>query len=234
MTAALPTMTEFRTEFLSRLGSSALDDLSRVVRRRSDHADEPVADENGAWTNVLINLVLGLGAGRGFIVYPRRLYFGRGRGKGFGFNSKHDRRRAADDRGEHLVDGCWTTYRSTDDGWLSLLERGSPASPRIVLACECKWTSTVRGPVSPTCRLASILTDFAKLTDITAARKVMMFAFDEQLPFEEVATHCARQADPLGPNEDYLLLAWPLTARWSARITALRARQLPAGRETRG
>jgi hypothetical protein len=41
MTAPTPSMAKFRTEFVARLGSRALDDLSHVVRRRTDHADEP-------------------------------------------------------------------------------------------------------------------------------------------------------------------------------------------------
>lgn len=182
--------------------------LASAVVRRSERPDDLILDLDAEWTNALLNSLLILGeAEHGLTVYPRRLYFSRDGTRGR--NAKYDVH--PHDDGEYLVDACWTNYPRR--GWSAQLRHGLIRKPRIVLACESEWTADIE----------AVLQDFAKLTDLDATMKVMLFAFTPpRATFDDVANLCAAAASArrVEPREDgYLLLGWPVGAAWGTSPT---------------
>ncbi len=91
--------------------------------------------------------------------------------------------------------------------------------------------ASVRGRPTPADHVFAILTDFAKLTDVPAQLKLMMFAFldEPSARFDDIAKLCASAAAAAphdDPPEGYLLLGWPQTAYWKDRTTLLEHRYL--------
>jgi hypothetical protein len=142
---------------------------------RSDSASSLTKEGGSAeWTNALQNLLLELGIELGFHVFPRRRYFSRGK---LGSNSTHDRPERGDDIGEYILDVSWTRYPRTIE-WLESLRApvGAALEPGLVLACEGEWAAGRFGKLEREEHVAAVLDDFAKLTDVRAARKVLIFA----------------------------------------------------------
>jgi hypothetical protein len=220
MQPALPVLDDVEQRIVEVITSH--NDISCAVRRRNDRPVDRIEDDNAAWSNVLLNAILDLGHERGFNVFPRRLYFGRAQYAG---NSKYDQPRRSDDRGEYLFDACWTTYPTTATEWLARLRHGPIPEPRIALACESEWVATVRGSVSSTEHVAAVLDDFAKLTDVGAPLKVLLYAFgtEDGATSEEIVTLCASAAGAIQverpPPAGYALLGWPLGAGWGTLPT---------------
>lgn len=205
--------------FLARLRSSRLDDLASAVTARSDRRTDVPRDTSSAWTNVLLNTLLSMGAEEGWTTYPARRYWSQGK-KG-GTNSSYDRPERADDRGEYIFDACWTTYPRTTTGWIGALA-GAPgiARPRLELSCECEWAERVGDDPTAESRAGRILDDFAKLIDAPARHRIMMFAYWDDLPFVRVVELCSRLAHPLAPGESFAMIGWHAATEWRDRGSA--------------
>lgn len=216
--------------FLARLASAAK--LESALTFRSDAAGCAVKPAGSAeWTNALLNMVLGLGVALGFQVYPRRKYFAR---KSRGTNSDFDRPMRGDDRGEWLVDAAWGRYDGGAD-WVDALRAAPPRKAHdLVLACESEWAAGRYGAQSADEHVALVLGDFAKLVDVRASLKVMIFSFLPQTPngvasFDDIVNLCGAAATPIAPGEHYLLFGWPFDASWDERLTTLRMASFGGG-----
>lgn len=213
-----------RTEMIvqglfARLRGSHLDDLASAVTARSDRLADVPRDTSSAWTNVLLNTLLSMGADEGWTTYPARRYWSQGK-KG-GMNTSYDRPARTDDRGEYLFDACWTTYPRTTAGWIGALGNASGiARPRLELSCECEWAERVGDDPDAERRAGRILDDFAKLIDAPAQHRLMMFAYWDDLPFVRVVDLCSRLARPLAPGESFALTGWHAATEWEDRGSA--------------
>lgn len=218
----------FVDRFRAKLAS--LPPLAEAVTRRRDGATDEIRDGNAEWTNVLLNTVLELGVEHGFTPYPRRLYFRRPR-RGVVTNSKYDVPPRSGDRGEYLFDASWTTYPRTDREWLAEIARGPAPGARLRLICESEWVSSVRGPTAVDDHRLRVLYDFAKLVDVSAPVRVLLFTFMERgdASFEALAALCAKAAGARehdDPSAGYALLGWPRSAWWEDRVSSMQARLL--------
>jgi hypothetical protein len=199
--------------------------LRDAIVIRSDSASSLTKEGGSAeWTNALQNLLLELGIELGFHVFPRRRYFSRGK---LGSNSTHDRPERGDDIGEYILDVSWTRYPRTIE-WLESLRApvGAALEPGLVLACEGEWAAGRFGKLEREEHVAAVLDDFAKLTDVRAARKVLIFAFQPAdrasiADFDDIVALCKRAVGAITPGEQYLLLGWPFDAVWEQRLTSL-------------
>lgn len=221
-TRSVPPALEVQECLLRELATR--ESLKDALTYRSDAKVGVVKSAGSAeWTNVLLNIVLRLGADYGFEVYPRRKYFARGR---TGKNCDFDRPPCVDDRGEWLFDASWTRYPDTLP-WVEQLRANREASPRsLVLACESEWASGRFGLQEPAAHVAAVLDDFAKLVDVRAPLKVMFFGFQPQTRdglagFDDVVALCRQIAEPIECGEAYILFGWPYSATWDARMTTL-------------
>jgi len=208
----LPTALELESAFRSAL--KAMSELNAALTFRSDATASVVMPAGSAeWTNALLNCLLRMGTQRGFNVYPRRLYFAR---ESRASNSNYDWPVSApDDQGEYMLDACWTRYPQLVD-WVQALQRGERGNEgRIALACECEWASDV----------VAVLDDFAKLTELRAPLKILVFSFRRDQPtcdFASIVDLCRRAAEPIEAAENYLLWGWPFEATWPDRLSTLK------------
>lgn len=219
-----------RKGILTRLAAAGK--LESALTFRSDAVGCAVKPAGSAeWTNALLNMVLDLGVAMGFQVYPRRKYFARTRR---GTNSDFDRPMRGDDRGERLVDAAWGRYDG-GAGWVDALRAGPPREARdLLLACESEWASGRFGKQPANEHVALVLGDFAKLVDVRASLKVMIFSFLPPTPdgvgsFDDLVTLCQAAATPIAPGEHYQLFGWPFDASWDERLTTLRMASFGGG-----
>lgn len=205
----------------------SLTSLNSALVYRSDAAGCSFKEAGSAeWTNALQNILLEMGNESGFHVYPRRRYFAR---SSRGTNCTFDRPEARkDDRGEWLVDACWTRYPDSKD-WVRALRSGSaPKEGGLALACESEWASGRFGIQDGETHVSLVLDDFAKLVDLRASLKILIFAFQPDLAddiagFGDIVALCRRIAEPVNQGEEYLLMGWPSSATWAERLTELRS-----------
>jgi hypothetical protein len=218
-------LTKLREEFVAGLQRAKT--IEDAVTRRPDRQKDPVREGTTEWTNAVLNLVLEVGRAHGYSVWPTRLYFSRPRGRAV--NAKYYQ---PEDRGEYLVDACWTQYPD-EDLWLERLQSGNKvATPRMALACECEWCTGRWGQhEEPRQHALNMLRDFSKLTDLAAPLKLFIFGFQQGVPtadFDDLVKLCKRAASPISEAESYLLLSWPGDAKWSERTSRMRSEILTA------
>jgi hypothetical protein len=242
-TTPVPSPGDLQDAFLRQLAT--VTDLSAGLTFRRDAAGCMVKSAGSAeWTNILLNILLEMGAACGFEVYPRRKYFVR-RGqtksgdtvrRGYAKNCDYDRPPQPDDRGEWLLDACWTRYPA-QQAWVERLRREPGVQHSgILLACESEWASSQFGQLDPDAHVSAVLDDFAKLVDIRASLKVLFFSFQPKAEgvanFDDIVSLCRVVASPVAATEHYLLFGWPYTATWPERITTLRAASLGPASDT--
>jgi hypothetical protein len=201
----IPSLTaeQFLDEFRKRLKVAA----SFFELVETDLPDHPVPDNSPAWTNALLNLILKWGHDLDFGTYPRELIYdtrsGRNRLAGSGYLS---------------FDACWYTREPTP--WWKL---SNGENHGCVLCVESEWASGLSTAPSI---LEEMMNDFAKLSEVKADLKVFIGVYvrrgtvdgrpmrDE---FLEVTESYARSARWTYPGEQYLIMLWPVDARWDDR-----------------
>lgn len=215
---SLPSAEVLEQQLLSRLRKVVTIGSGIVWHDKPAHAR--TSDRGCAeWTNVLLNTLLALAPSYGFVPWPEKLYLAIGKN-----GALHNRKyKEPTSRGEYMVDAAWTTYLANRETWLGSLRSGH-APHRIELACESEWVS---GYQSADDFLLNLLDDFAKLTDLKAPLKLFIFSYlnGPDANFEAVCQLCNRQATPIAPGEQYLLLGWPWDACW-AQVADVRSKIL--------
>jgi hypothetical protein len=206
--AVIPSIHDVFKKFCHALASAS--SLQGSVTHR-DAGYSALGDNRTAWTNVILNRLIDIGAGYQLVSWPERYFYG------YGSNAiyKDSQRR---ERGAHLLDLCWTNYPASRRAWEIALERREPIkSPRIVLACECEWGGQ-----------QAILDDFAKIADVKAPLKMMLFSTRPNYDWNRLVWFCKTAARPIDENEKYLLVGWPSDCEWSNRMTLMHARVFTA------
>lgn len=210
----LPSANELLLRLSKRLDRSL--DKAIVWAQGHERALTP-SDEFGSayWTNALLNSVLKEGAKRDFEVWPGCKYLAIDT-LGVARNRNNARKKGSSDRGEWMLDACWTSYPPLGAWIKNLLAAEQDGGGGIALACESEWGSRAGGEI----HLRMVLHDFAKLVAVQAPMKLMFFGYfedDEVASFERIKSLCRKVAAKDRYKCTYLLMGWPYFSPWRLR-----------------
>lgn len=220
-----PSSAEILERFTKSLNEKGLLEASVEWKARTNRRRKVSQVGSAEWTNVLMNVLQELGFAYGYKVWPRRYYLSAATGPFR--NCRLDGR--ADDRGEWMLDACWTQYAMLKEWAQAVRDTPSGESPPagIYLACESEWGAGK----ARVARVDAILDDFAKLVEVRAKVKVLFFGFDEdgeksKSTFGDITTFCDRIASTDTTGANYLLIGWPNSAKWDERMATMRTHVL--------
>ncbi len=215
----LPTAEELRDQLLTEIRRK--EDLAAAIQWKPGETGRVEPDGGGEWTNALLNIVLDEGRRRKYLVYPAGCYFYVRNDRGG--NAKYGGRE--DDDGEWMVDACWTTYPPGPyRNWIEGLRENRVGRCGMVLACESEWAIGQHGSLPADHHVNAVMEDFAKLTELRAPLKLMIFAFQvkREPTFETFVELFTKATAPVADGEAYLYMGWPSDATWPQRMDTVR------------